>query len=136
MDVSQAVDALKEAFAYDTDLAWTWHCNIAIQFIDRGGSPDIANQAAANFMSIAFGARGYEPKGTEPAPAEPPKERMLKWFEYKHLPEHLAVVSMKFYELACSICSLVEPGPERTVALRKLLEAKDAAVRAKLNPGG
>lgn len=27
-------------------------------------------------------------------------------------------------------------GPERTVALRKLLESKDAAVRATLNPGG
>ena len=65
-----------------------------------------------------------------------PEERMLKWFEFEHLPEHLKVVSIKFYEVACSICALVEPGPERTVALRKLLEAKDAAVRAKLSPGG
>lgn len=30
----------------------------------------------------------------------------------------------------------IKPGPERTVALRKLLEAKDAAVRARLSPGG
>lgn len=64
------------------------------------------------------------------------EERMLKWFAYEHLPEHLKVVSIKFYEVACSLCALTEPGPERTVALRKLLEAKDAAVRAKLNPGG
>lgn len=63
-------------------------------------------------------------------------ERMMKWFEYEHLPDHLKVVSVKFYELACSLCELVASGPERTVALRKLLEAKDAAVRAKLNPGG
>lgn len=63
-------------------------------------------------------------------------ERMLKWFEFAHLPEHLQVVSAKFYEVACSLCALTEPGPERTVALRKLLEAKDAAVRAKLSPGG
>jgi hypothetical protein len=62
-------------------------------------------------------------------------ERMLQWFEYKHLPDHLKLVSMKFYELARALCAAVEPGPERTVALRKLLEAKDAAVRAKLNPG-
>ncbi len=67
---------------------------------------------------------------------EKPAERMMKWFEFKHLPEHLQVVSVKFWEVACSICALVDPGPERTVALRKLLEAKDAAVRAKLNPGG
>ncbi len=64
------------------------------------------------------------------------EERMMKWFEFEHLPEHLKVVSIKFYEVACSLCALVESGPERTVALRKLLEAKDAAVRAKLNPGG
>jgi len=63
-------------------------------------------------------------------------ERMLKWFEFGHLPENLQVVSSKFWDAACSLCSLVDPGPERTVALRKLLEAKDAAVRAKLNPGG
>lgn len=64
------------------------------------------------------------------------EERMLKWFDYKHLPEALAAVSLQFYEVACSLCAMVEPGPERTVALRKLLEAKDAAVRAKLHPGG
>lgn len=64
------------------------------------------------------------------------EERMMKWFEFAHLPEHLQAVSSKFWEAACSVTALVEPGPERTVALRKLLEAKDAAVRAKVNPGG
>ena len=67
---------------------------------------------------------------------EIPNERMLKWFEYKHLPEHLQEISKPFGDLALNLCETVEPGPERTVALRKLLEAKDAAVRAKLNPGG
>lgn len=64
------------------------------------------------------------------------EDRMMRWFAYEHLPDSLQVVSIKFFELAHSICALVESGPERTVALRKLLEAKDAAVRAKLNPGG
>lgn len=63
-------------------------------------------------------------------------ERMLKWFEFEHLPEHLQAVSKPFCELAGAIVETIEGGPERTVALRKLLEAKDAAVRAKLNPGG
>lgn len=62
-------------------------------------------------------------------------ERMLKWFEYAHLPPHLQDVSKPFGELAQTLVNSVEAGPERTVALRKLLEAKDAAVRAKLNPG-
>lgn len=61
---------------------------------------------------------------------------MLKWFEFSHLPENLQVVSEFFQNLALKIVHHVEPGPERTVALRKLLEAKDAAVRAKLHPGG
>lgn len=64
------------------------------------------------------------------------EDRMMKWFAYSHLPPHLAEVSKPFHDLAQSLCSVVEPGPERTVALRKLLEAKDAAVRAALNPGG
>lgn len=63
------------------------------------------------------------------------EERMLKWFEFAHLPQHLQDVSVKFWELACSLVATIDQGPERTVALRKLLEAKDAAVRAKLNPG-
>ena len=63
-------------------------------------------------------------------------ERMLKWFEFEHLPPHLKETSRMFHALATSICDSIEPGPERTVALRKLLEAKDAAVRAKLTPGG
>lgn len=62
-------------------------------------------------------------------------ERMMKWFDYSHLHAHLQEVSAPFGNLAQSIVDSVEPGPERTVALRKLLEAKDAAVRAKLHPG-
>jgi hypothetical protein len=61
---------------------------------------------------------------------------MLKWFEYDHLPKHLKSASMPFYELAYWMCSTIEPGPERTVALRKLLESKDAAVRARVHPNG
>lgn len=65
-----------------------------------------------------------------------PEERMLKWFAYEHLPEKLQAVSKPFGNLATLITTVVEPGPERTVALRKLLEAKDAAVRAVVTPGG
>ena len=64
------------------------------------------------------------------------EDRMMKWFAFEHLPEKLQAVSSKFFDCACSICALVDAGPERTVALRKLLEAKDAAVRAHVHPGG
>ena len=72
---------------------------------------------------------------TEPS-KERSTERMLKWFAYEHLPDSLKAVSRPFSELADVVIALCEPGPERTVALRKLLEAKDAAVRARLHPGG
>lgn len=57
-------------------------------------------------------------------------DRMLQFFEYKHLPEHLQAVSKPFGELARQIVETLPSNPERTVALRKLLEAKDCAVRA------
>ena len=62
-------------------------------------------------------------------------ERMMQWFEYAHLPAHLQTVSLEFHNLADWIETNILPGPERTVALRKLLEAKDAAVRAKIEGG-
>lgn len=65
-----------------------------------------------------------------------PENCMLKWFEFSHLPKHLQEISEPFHKLAVLICCEINPGPELTVALRKLLEAKDAAVRAKLHPGG
>lgn len=67
---------------------------------------------------------------------DPPPERMLKWFAFDHLPDRLRDVSRIFHAAAVDVIQEVQPGPERTVALRKLLEAKDAAVRAAVHPGG
>ena len=47
-----------------------------------------------------------------------PTEMILRYFRYDHLPAHLQEVSKPFCE---------------TTALRKLLEAKDCYVRARLN---
>jgi len=58
---------------------------------------------------------------------------ILRYFHFAHLPPHLQTVSVKFYEIVCSLLALVPQNAERTVALRKLLEAKDAAVRANVN---
>jgi hypothetical protein len=59
-------------------------------------------------------------------------EPTLQFFAYAHLPPRLQEVSKPFGDLAQSIVKNVPRNPERTVALRKLLEAKDAAVRATL----
>jgi hypothetical protein len=57
---------------------------------------------------------------------------LLQFFEYAHLPEDLQKVSGIFHGVAHHIVQTLPHNPERTVALRKLLEAKDSAVRAKI----
>ena len=57
-------------------------------------------------------------------------EHIMQFFAFSHLREELAAVSRPFGELAERIVENLPRNPERTVALRKLLEAKDAAVRA------
>ena len=60
----------------------------------------------------------------------------MKWFQFGHLPPLLQEVSKLFHRLATDIVETIEAGPERTVCLRKLLESKDAAVRAAVHDGG
>jgi len=57
-------------------------------------------------------------------------EYLLQFFSYAHLPPHLQTVSKPFADLANQIVETCPRNPERTTALRKLLEAKDCAVRA------
>lgn len=58
------------------------------------------------------------------------QDSILRFFHYAHLPVSLQAVSHPFCELAAHIVSTLPRNAERSVALRKLLEAKDAAVRA------
>ena len=57
---------------------------------------------------------------------------LMQFFAYEHLPAHLQAVSKPFGELARQIQETLPDNPEKTTALRKLLEAKDCAVRAVL----
>lgn len=60
------------------------------------------------------------------------KEYLLQFFEYSHLPVNLQAISKPFCELAHAMVETLPQNPERTVGLRKLLEAKDCAVRASI----
>jgi len=57
---------------------------------------------------------------------------MLQFFAFAHLREDLQAISRPFCDLAMTVVEKLPRNPERTVALRKLLEAKDCAVRAHL----
>lgn len=57
---------------------------------------------------------------------------LLQFFKYEHLPPHLQVISKEFAELAATMASILPDNPETEMAIRKLLEAKDCAVRSVL----
>jgi hypothetical protein len=59
-------------------------------------------------------------------------EPIMQFFKYDHLPVHLQEASRPFADLANLIVTTLPRNAERTVALRKLLESKDAAVRARI----
>lgn len=60
------------------------------------------------------------------------REPLLQFFQYRHLPEKLQIISKPFCDLASQIIENVPANIERSQALRKLLESKDCAVRAAL----
>lgn len=57
-------------------------------------------------------------------------EPIMQFFGYAHLPPGLQVISWPFCHMAIWITETLPGNSEREVALRKLLESKDAAVRA------
>lgn len=68
------------------------------------------------------------------AEVNPPIEQssIMKFFEYEHLPDHLKILSASICKLAQHMDSELKDGPEKSAGLRKLLEAKDCFVRARL----
>lgn len=58
------------------------------------------------------------------------RPHIMQFFTYKHLPPRLQTVSAHFGILADELLESLPDNPERAIALRKLLEAKDAAVRS------
>lgn len=58
-------------------------------------------------------------------------EPMLQFFTFEHLPADAREVAAPFDGLAKQIVDMLPRNPERTVALRKLLEARECAIRAK-----
>jgi len=60
---------------------------------------------------------------------------ILRFFEYEHLPPKLLKISTPFWALAHTVADNAPCGTtifETEMALRKLLEAKDCAVRAQI----
>lgn len=59
-------------------------------------------------------------------------QELLQFFTYAHLPAPLQEISEPCGALALRMCEALPESQELTVGLRKLLEAKDCFVRARL----
>ena len=58
--------------------------------------------------------------------------QIMRHFTYAHLPPNLKNISQPFCELAEIMARILPPCAETSAALRKIMEAKDCAVRAEL----
>lgn len=108
---------------------------------------DRADDVAARRLRHKMAAMTPTTDPTSPTPpvqTTTPAEHVMQFFAYEHLPPHLAAVSKPFCDLARILVAEGEMpagtavqfplprNPQRTMALNKLLEAKDHAVRALL----
>lgn len=97
---------------------------------------EVAGKLKAAEYDHAFGEDGIIDmsgvglqRGPVPDPIGP-REHIVQFFAYAHLPPHLQEVSKPFCDMAERIVATLPRNPERTTALRKLMECKDCAVRA------
>ena len=86
-------------------------------------APDLARTVIMLHAQLALVRRQDEARTMENAAS------LLRFFEYGHLPPDLQAVSAPFAGLAYTIAE-GPVDPEMLMALRKLLEAKDCAVRS------
>lgn len=55
---------------------------------------------------------------------------LMRWFSFNHLVGTPRIIGMHFSDFAAALDDILPDGAEKTVCLRKLLEARDAALRA------
>lgn len=108
-----------------------WPVKVTPLSMDGGFvAPASVVEAGAERTFFVHSTQDLHVHEVQPGEAEPPEDYFLKLFKWDHLPEHLQAVSRPFAMTAHRLVAQLPSNAERVVALRKLLEAKDAAVRA------
>lgn len=100
---------------------------------DQGAGPAPARPVYAQGQHAVAPAEEQRcvPRYDDPEPRNlNSSEPILQFFGYAHLPPAIQDYSRPFYELAHWCVDNLPRNAERTVALRKILEAKDCAARA------
>jgi hypothetical protein len=75
LGITAAVDAVIAAMRADPGYAWTWHCNIAMAFVDEGGDHALADHAAARFMRLLA---NVEPAHELPPNSTPTHDQLIQ----------------------------------------------------------
>ncbi len=119
--------SLTPSWPIGSPLASSWPIVDALNF-----AQDVMKIQRENTMTDPIGMSDIEKPALPTNHFDPQSEPILQFFRYDHLPEHLQDVSRSFSILAAALVESLPRNPERTVTLRKLLESKDAAVRARL----
>lgn len=99
-----------------------------VEYLDGGESNHPAHKGYISWSPKSQFDNGYSEVISEPMPSA----GIMKYFKYDHLPPHLQEVSKPIGELASSMYKSLPDCSEKSAGLRKLLEAKDCLVRAKL----
>ncbi|QZE56899.1 hypothetical protein MPK67_gp026 [Erwinia phage pEa_SNUABM_32] len=118
------------------------YCRIAAMLKDSGATVVHADEKAWNMLQNAGEADRAKEDLYTFAPqvtleevcirsdSSMSKNQIMQYFAYAHLPAHLQRVSKPFALLAQEMDLYLPDGAEKSAGLRKLLEAKDCAVRA------
>lgn len=59
-------------------------------------------------------------------------QRFMRWFRSEHLPDDLRAIAVPIEQLACQLHANLPDSAEKSAGLRKLIEAKDCFVRARI----
>ena len=77
--VPASMKIVTDAMRADPGYAWSWHCNIAMAFVDEGGEHAMANHAAARFMRLLASVEPAHELSEKPKPvAEQPNTDALR----------------------------------------------------------
>lgn len=135
---------MKEFPQVTTEQLASLDCNqrilaVTVEFKGRKAGSVIKVPASASLSDPLAVTKAIDKRAAELAKdlgyvfeADQPRDSIMQFFGCDYLPEPLQKVCQPFRELAEQIHAKLPRNSERTVALRKLLEAQDAAIRAAL----
>lgn len=151
-DQFKQIEKITGTDLYD-DLTREHPIKIMLQTPEEHREAEINGLCYGNGISRKLASRivdGYEPTDEDYDNDEADQEKeiqeivkstyiphqLMQFFAYAHLPPHLQAVSKPYGELAEQMDKTLPLNPEKTTALRKLLESKDSAVRSTIFKAG